>query len=107
MKNIIKSALSIGLGSAIMAKRATEKMIDRLVEQGKVSEKEGEKLIEEWKAEKDIKKDHWEKEYEQILEKVLRKMHIPTRADYELLEKRIDIIEKTLATTPRPNEPTL
>lgn len=101
MKNIIKSALNIGLGSAIMAKKATDKIVAKLVEQGKLSEKEGEKLIEEWTAEKDNKKSGAESEYEHILEKVLKKMHIPSRADYELLEKRISIIEKNIAAKPQ------
>lgn len=101
MRNLIKSALSIGLGSAIMAKKATDKLVDKLVERGRISEKEGQRIIEEWREEKNIKKENWEKEYEHILEKMLKKLHIPTLAEYELLEKRIDIIEKHLATKPQ------
>lgn len=92
----IERLILAGLGAIILTKEKTEKIVDELVEKGRVAKKKGPDLIETIVDKgKDVRK-----EIEKIVEKkvasIHKKLNLPTRTDLDELSKRIAILEKKI-----------
>jgi polyhydroxyalkanoate synthesis regulator phasin len=98
MESLLKKMISLGLGAAFVAKRKTDEIINDLIKTGKLSQEEGKRIMDEWEQEGEKQKDQMESEFGRIMEKILKQMNIPTRKDFEVLEKRIEILEKNQST---------
>lgn len=94
MEDTIKKIISTSLGMAILAKNKTKELIDELIEKGKMSEEEGNKFIKDLKSETEKSRKEAEEEIRKMINNALKKMDVPTKEDYNRLEKRVKVLEK-------------
>jgi polyhydroxyalkanoate synthesis regulator phasin len=94
MEETIKKIISASLGMAIIAKNKTKEIIDELIEKGKMSQEEGNKFIDDLKAETEKSKKDAEDEIRKMINNTLQKMDVPTKEDYDRLEKRVKVLEQ-------------
>lgn len=91
----MRRLLNTAFGTASMAGKRAAEVVNELMREGKISEEEGRKILYELEKEGDDQRVDFEKEMEDLMERVLKKMNIPTRKDFEALEKRVQILEST------------
>lgn len=89
----LKKLAMIGIGGTALAIEKVSEYVDDLVKQGKLTVDEGKKLTEELVRSKE--KEVTEKGREEI-EAILLEMNIAQRKDIEVLETRIEDLEKEL-----------
>lgn len=95
MESFMRKIMDTAFGTANMARKRATEVINELIKEGKISEEEGRKIIAELQKEGEEQRGEFESEMETVMEKMLRKMKIPSKKDFETLEKRIEILEKS------------
>ena len=93
MKDLINKGLAFGLGLAVFSKEQIEKLVDELVKKGEVSAGESKDLIRELFEKGEAEKKEMNVRIQAQLEKLLKDLNIPTKADLERLEQRIQDLE--------------
>ena len=89
----LKKLAMIGIGGTALAVEKVSEYVDDLVKQGKLTVDEGKKLTEELIRSKE--KEVTEKGREEI-EAILLEMNIAQRKDIDVLESRIEDLERQL-----------
>ena len=95
MESFMRKIIDTAFGTANMARKRATEVINDLIKEGKISEEEGRKIISELQKEGEEQRGEFESEMETMMEKLLRKMKIPSKKDFETLEKRVEILEKS------------
>ncbi len=95
MESIFRKLLNAGLGVASKTTRFAEDFIKELVEQGKISQDEGRKFMDDLEREGSEQRQAFEKEMNAYLEKALREMDIPSREEFKRLEERVAVLERS------------
>jgi len=93
MKDLINKGLALGLGLAVASKEQIEKLVDELVKKGEVSAAESKELIRELFEKGEAEKKEMNGRIHEQLDKLLKELNIPTKADMERLERRIQDLE--------------
>lgn len=93
MKDLINKGLAFGLGLAVVSKEQIEKLVDELVKKGEVSAAESKDLIRELFEKGETQKKEMNTRIHQQLNKLLKELNIPTKADMDRLEQRIQELE--------------
>jgi polyhydroxyalkanoate synthesis regulator phasin len=93
MKDLINKGLAFGLGLAVVSKEQIEKLVDELVKKGEVSAAESKDLIRELFEKGEAEKKEMNARIHQQLDKLLKELNIPTKADMDRLEQRIQELE--------------
>lgn len=93
MKDLISKGLALGLGLAVVSKEQIEKMVDELVKRGEVSTVESKELVRELFEKGEAEKKEMNSRIQQQIEKLLKDLNVPTKADLERLEQRIQELE--------------
>jgi len=89
MIELIKKAMLTGLGVASLTKEKIEEIGRDFVEQGKLSQQEGEKLVDELLAKADESKQEIKKQIEERIEEILKKMNLVRMSDLDQLKLQI------------------
>ena len=89
MIELIKKAMFTGLGVASLTKEKVEEIGRDFIEQGKLSQQEGEKLMEELRARADESKHEIKKQIESRVEEILKKMNLVRMSDLDELKLQI------------------
>lgn len=97
MNELLKKALSLGVGITVASKEKLESIVDELVKKGEIAPAQSKELLsrliemgEEEKA--DIKRILREN-----MQKMLIELQVPTKQDIERLEQRVDKLESTIS----------
>lgn len=93
MKDIVSKGLAFGLGLAVVSKEQIEKVVEELVKKGEVSAAESKDLVRDLVAKGEAEKKEVNVWLGEQLEKLLKELNIPTKADVERLEQRIQELE--------------
>ena len=93
MKDLISKGLALGLGLAVVSKEQIEKLVDELVKKGEVSTAESKELVRELFEKGEAEKKEMNARIHEQVEKLLKDLNIPTKADLERLEQRIQALE--------------
>lgn len=93
MRDLINKGLAFGLGLAVVSKEQIEKVVDELVKKGEVSAAESKELMRELLEKGEAEKKEMNARIHDQLKNILKELNIPTRADIERLEKRIQDLE--------------
>jgi polyhydroxyalkanoate synthesis regulator phasin len=93
MKDLINKGLAFGLGLAVVSKEQIEKLVDELVKKGEVSAGESKDLIRDLFEKGEAEKKEMNTRIHDQLGKLLKELNIPTKADLERLEQRIQDLE--------------
>ncbi len=96
MFDLIKKTMLTGVGLAGLTKDKIEKLAKELAKQGKLSEKEGKKLLDDLSKKSEKAKKDMERQIEGIVKKTTKKMNLATRGDLLKLMERIKKLERAL-----------
>lgn len=97
MEELFKKVLYAGAGLAAVATEKIQTTVDELVEKGKISDKEGKKIIEEFFEKTDAKKNEFEEKFAKVTQEVTEKLGYVKKEEVDSLMKRIDKLEAKLA----------
>jgi polyhydroxyalkanoate synthesis regulator phasin len=93
MKDLIKKGLALGLGLAVVSKEQIEKLVDELVKKGEVSKAESKDLIQELFEKGETERKQINVRFREQFAQLLKDLNIPTKAELERLEQRIQALE--------------
>ncbi len=94
MEDFIRKIINTSMGVALLAKDKIKEFIDELVNNGKLTEEEGRRFMDDLKKETNEKSRNMEHEVKGIVERMLEKMDIASRSELKKLEKRIEYLER-------------
>ncbi len=106
MEDMFKKFLYSGVGMVTATVEKVQSTVNKLVEEGKISENEGKKVIDDLLEDIDNKKDEYEGKARGLMENILAKFDYPTRKEVAALEDKIAELEAQLAAKSEPKEPT-
>ena len=89
MIELIKKAFYTGLGAAELTREKVEDLARELSDKGKVSDSEVKKFVDEMLDKSQERKEQLMKQFEKMIEDVMKKMNLATREDLDSLEKRL------------------
>lgn len=94
MMELLKKTVFAGIGAAVTTKERVESMLQELVEQGKLSREEAERMAE--KIAKDGKEEfeRTKREVGDNLSQMLNRENLVTKDDFRKLELRLSILEE-------------
>jgi polyhydroxyalkanoate synthesis regulator phasin len=82
---MLKDLITLGVGSALLAKEKVEEELKELIDKGKMSKEEAEKLIEKAKARGEEQEQALKEEIKKALREVLEEMGLAPKEDLEKL----------------------
>ncbi|MCK5509194.1 MAG: hypothetical protein KAI50_11835 [Desulfobacterales bacterium] len=96
MFDIIKKVMLTGVGLAAMTKDKVEELAGDLAKKGKLSEKEGKKLVDDLLKKSEKAKDDLEKDIERVVKNTMKKMNLAGAEDLSNLTKQVKKLEQAL-----------
>lgn len=97
MLDFIRKAALAGIGALTLTEERARKLVDELVEQGRMSRDEGESLMKDMLARMDTSRSEWETRVRDMVQEGFRKMDLVPRKDLATLEEQIRVLEKRVA----------
>jgi len=94
MLDLLRKSVLIGIGLAAMTKDKVEEVARKIAEENNLSEEEGRKLAEDLLKRSDEAKENLKGQVERLVKSTLEKLDIPSRADLQKLEERIQKLEQ-------------
>ena len=99
MFEILEKTLLTGLGAVSLSQKKAEELLNDLKEKYKVSEDEGKEFLERVQGLAKESKDKVAEIAETEVKKVLDRIGLVPRDDFDRLQKRLDELEKRLNST--------
>jgi polyhydroxyalkanoate synthesis regulator phasin len=96
MIDLIKKAMFTGIGFAALTKDKIEEVAKDFAEQGKMSEQEGKKFVEELLNRSRESQEELTKQVEALVQAGLEKMHLAKASDIEKLREEIAELKKQI-----------
>lgn len=97
MEEQLKKLVYAGVGFAAQASEKFEKSITDLVKNGKIEEKEGKKIVDDFFSKTGKTKDSFETKFRKTTEDIVSKFKLAPQSEIKDLNKRIEKLEKILA----------
>ncbi|MCK5536104.1 MAG: hypothetical protein KAI79_04710 [Bacteroidales bacterium] len=97
MENFFKQFVYTGVGLVSQSVEKAKVLVDKLVDEGKVSSDEGKKIFDEFSKNTDTKKDELETQFSSLIEKVVKSFKFATNQDMSGLSNRVTVLEAVLA----------
>ncbi|WP_417591064.1 phasin family protein [Owenweeksia hongkongensis] len=103
MEDTFKKMLYSGIGFLSLTKSKIDEVVDDLIDRGRLSREEGEKIVNDFKKESGSSKEAVENELLQWMEKALSKMDIARKKDLEQLQKQVEELQKRVTVLESKN----
>ena len=84
----VRNAILAGFG----VQEKVKEFIDELVRKGELSESQGAKLVKEWSEKADKGTTDLNKNLAELMSKTLEKMNIPTKEEFDRLDKKVQTL---------------
>jgi len=98
MLDLAKRGVLTGIGLASLTKDKIEELAENIIEESKLSEEEGRKLVDDLLKQSEEARKNLEEEVKKTVGDALEKLDIPSRKDFEDLEARIEKLENQMHT---------
>lgn len=98
MIELIKKAVLTGVGIAALTKDKIEDLAKELVVKGKMSEQEGEKLVQEILNRAEESRTTINNQTENLVRKTITKMQLARKEDIELLQAEVEKLREEIAS---------
>lgn len=95
MNDLIKKALSLGVGITVVSKERIEKYVDDLVKRGEVGQSESKELVAKLVQRGEEEQAELKRFVREQLQQVLKELHLATSDDVARLEARIAALESS------------
>jgi len=105
MLDAIRKSLLLSLGTAVIAKEKVDEAIKKLVEQGKISREEAEKLSQDFQESGERQWTDIQALVRDTVRKALDSLDIPSAKEFEELKKRVENLEKRVSLASPPLTP--
>ncbi|MBI5117102.1 phasin family protein [Candidatus Poribacteria bacterium] len=99
--DVLRTPILASVGAFSIAEEGIEKFVRDLVERGEASEKEGKKIVSDFRRRTQRNRKDLESSVDERIEKALKSFRLPTKKDVEELSKKIDQLERKIARLPR------
>lgn len=96
MIELVKKAMFTGIGFAALTKEKVEDVAQVFIEQGKMSQKEGEKLVDDIMARSKESQEEMSRQVEELVQSGLEKMNMAKMSDVEVLKEEIAELKKRI-----------
>jgi polyhydroxyalkanoate synthesis regulator phasin len=96
MENMLKKALYTGVGLVTIATEKVQETVSGLVDNGKLSEEEGKKVVDDLIADLESKRSDFEGRLNSLVNKIVNTVDLPSRSDFATLKARIKDLEAQL-----------
>jgi polyhydroxyalkanoate synthesis regulator phasin len=93
MSDLIRKAMSLGIGITIMGKEKIEQVVDELVSKGEIAPSESKELVTRLIEKGEDQKVEMKRVVKENMLKLLDELHVATKQDIERLERRLDQLE--------------
>jgi polyhydroxyalkanoate synthesis regulator phasin len=97
MFDLIKKTMLTGIGLALKTKDEVENLAEDLIKQGKLSETEGKKFLEEIKGKYEDSQKKLEQRVEKTVKELLKKGNLVTSDELNALKKEIRELKKAVS----------
>lgn len=87
--DMARKVLLASVGAVALAQDEVEEFVGRLVERGEIAEKDGKKLVNEIMDRRKRQPTWIEEEMNRRLDRALKRMNAPTKADIDALSEKI------------------
>jgi polyhydroxyalkanoate synthesis regulator phasin len=104
MFEIFKKSLFAGLGLAVITKTKLEKVLDKLVEEGKMSREEAEKMGQELLESGEKQWEDFEAKLKDTVKGFLENMDLCKSSDLKKVEKKVKALDMRLKAVEEPKE---
>jgi len=101
MEETLKKLVYAGVGLAAQATEKFEVAVNDLVKKGKLSDKEGKKIVDDFFKKTEQKKEDFESKFKSTTEEIVAKFNFAKQADFDALAKRVAKLEKELGGAPK------
>lgn len=96
MENMLKKALYTGVGLVTIATEKVQDTVKGLVDNGKLSEEEGKKVVDDLISDLEAKREDFEGRVNSLVNKIVNTVDLPSRSDFSTLKNRIKELEAQL-----------
>lgn len=97
MEDLIKKFVYTGVGLASLTAEKLQKSIDKLIDEDKISEKEGRKIVDEFFQKTESKKKSFETQISKIIKEVISKFDFSKAKEILDLNKRVKALENKIS----------
>ncbi len=94
MQELLKKALSLGLGAMLVSKDKVEDVVNELVKKGELGKEEGKTLVSELIEKGEAGVNELEVMIEKIVKSVTEKLSLPTRKEFNELKSEIEELKE-------------
>ncbi len=95
--DILRTPILASVGAFSIAEEGIEKFVRDLVERGEASEKEGKKIVDDFRKRTRKNRKDFENRIDDRIQKALKSFRLPTRKDIDTLSRKIDKLEKRVS----------
>ena len=96
MKDVIDRLFALGIGIAATSKEQIEKLVDDLVEKGKVAKSESAEVIEELIRKGKETQEKWDASIKDKVQETTKEMNLVTREEFEELKRQVEELKEKL-----------
>jgi polyhydroxyalkanoate synthesis regulator phasin len=89
MSDLLRKAVSLGLGATIAGKEKIQQIVDELVVKGELGQREAKDLVTNLAAKGEEQRDHLKQMVQDQVKRVLDELNIATKQDLKELEERL------------------
>jgi polyhydroxyalkanoate synthesis regulator phasin len=104
MIDLIKKAVLTGIGVASLTKDKIEDLAKELIDKGKMSEQEGEKLVQEMLNRAEESRETMKSQTESVVQNAIAKMKLARVEDVELLKTEIERLREEISSLKKETE---
>lgn len=101
MFDLFRKAALAGVGVLTLTEERARKLVNELVEQGRMSSEEGENFVKDLLSRAETSRQEWENRMRDMVQEVFRKMDLVPRKDMTVLERHIQALENRVAELER------
>ncbi len=94
MLDFIRKATLAGIGALTLSEERARKLVEELVEQGRMSREEGENIVQEMLHRAEASREEWEGRVRDMVQEGFRRMDLVPRKDLEFLEEQLRSLER-------------
>ena len=97
MFEYLKKTLLTGVGLALRSKNELHDLAKEFAEKSRMSQDEAREFLKECEGKYEEAKESFDKKVEATIERILKKLDLPSRSDIKALNDRIDALTKKLS----------
>lgn len=97
MLEMIKRGLILGLGTAVVTKEKVEEATHKLVEQGKLSREDAERLLSEVQESGEKHWDEMQTVVRETVQKAVDGLDLCSKKEFQALKRRVENLEQQVA----------